>query len=406
MAIISISDVAEHNFKSLEEIERYIQEVKLSVDEADQLLRQFEAQFGRTAATAAGVEFKIDLKKGGTTIKKVGTKGILVNVYKKIVIPKMDTLRKNFSIVDELSDKLDILRSLESTVALHFKSKVGSGKTLEGIKRLRGQIEIKVKNALAFLQKVAQKHAPEPFTEFVQKTMDQLADEITFTSAANELYVSESVQGQFEFTHYVLVKGLTDDEGKAYPLVYIVFTCVLEPLNKKDVDINYYVNLLHDFSVPSKFDKGTKVDSVKGALMTLGSMLELENFSNTLGTIPMNLDSKKITKNTFSVRDFITSVEIDQHSISFILAKGVKTQEQINKLTEQLYVELKALLNHIKAKLKVRVVKELNKYKVTFYLTNVANSEQISVDDVEFLQEKFGLNDEKLRRVVRIINGG
>lgn len=409
MAIQSLSDVAEHNFRSLEEIERYLDSLKLSVNEYDALLDQYQKQFARDESTSAPIEFKINVKKGELTpLKRREGQHIVIQKYKNVRIPKIDRLRKNFGIVDDLYEKLDVLRNLESTVSLHFDKKTGAGKTLQGIRTLKKQVEQKVKVALNFLEKIGSKYEPSPFKDFIQKVADKLSDEIQFEDYSNYVYVHENAQGNLQFTHYLKLDGVKDEEDKQFPELYVVFTNLLTKVTgSKSVSSSYYVNVLYEFQTPGKFEIGTAVDSVKGALLVIGSVLELElNFSSQLGVLPLNLDDKKITKEAFSAKKFISSVSIDERSIEFTFVKDVKTSSQAEEIASRLYLEVKALLSHIRAKMKVRVNKELGRYKAIFTLSNLAGPGQVSVDDVKPLMERLGVDEEKMKRIVRIINGG
>jgi len=406
MAIKSVSDVAEHQFRSLDEIERYLEELKGKMSDLDSLLKQYQSRFARTASTSA-LEFKINLKKSGQPMKVKRPGGvILTDRIQKVVIPKLDKLRANFSIVDELYENLDLLKTLESTVSLHFRSKKGSGQILSTIREMKKGAEAKIKGALDFLKKLGEEYEPEPFKELVEKTAVQISDEIDFEKSDQEIYVRENPDSHFEFTHYVRLEGVSDDEGNRFPELFLVFTCELYPQGTKNVHLGYFVNVLHEFAVPGKFDKGTSVDSIKGALLVLGSLLELENFSNQLGTLPLNLDKTKVKKESFSAKNQITSIEVNEREISFKLVKTVKKKSDADDLAHQLYPEVKAMIERTKAKLKMRTHKELGTWVITYTLSNLVGPGQVSVDDVEFLRDKFGVDDEKLRKVVRVINGG
>jgi hypothetical protein len=390
---------------SLDEVDRFLTEIKKKSDELTLLLQQYEKQAARAAnSQAAALEFKINVTKDGAPAKRKSP-NVIVDRFKKVVIPNITQLRNNFALVDDLYEKLDILRTLESTVSMHFQSKAGSGKTLDGIRRLTKQVETKIRDALKFLNRIASKHAPEPFVDFVQKTVDRVSDSLSFDSYEAALYVRETDSKTFEFTHYIRLLGLVDDEDKAYPEMYLVFTCVLTPTGKTEVQASYHVTVLSEFAVPGRFDTGTAVDSVQAAVLVIGSLLDMENFSNALGTLPIDLD-KKIDKNTFTVGKSVSQLEVDERSISFILAASVKSQSAVQAVTQQLYLEVKALLYRVKAKLKVRITKELGRYRVTFTLSNLAGPNQVSVHDLDFLRDKLGVDDDKLRKIVRVINGG
>ena len=128
MSIKNHAELAEHNFRSLEEIERYLKGMDEDVTNLGELLNQYERKFEKSKATAAATEFKISLDPTNKprTINNKGTP-MTVNRWQKVVIPKMEQLRSNFAIVDELYEKLDALHTLEGTLKSNFKARHGAG---------------------------------------------------------------------------------------------------------------------------------------------------------------------------------------------------------------------------------------------------------------------------------------
>jgi hypothetical protein len=407
MAIKSASEIAEHNFRSLEEMEDVLQEVEQDVNDLGQLVDQYERKFARAAAVAAPTEFKIVTQPTGKRLQmKKGSPLPSLKSWPKVAIPNLSQLKSNFTVVDELYDKLEVLQTLEGSLTANFKARHGAGKVLAGITRLRKVTESKIAKALRFLQNLATKHVPEPFTGLIDDTLQEVSVKVNYADYETFLYVHENEGGNFQFTAYIRLLSVQDEEGRAYPDLYLVFTCELRPnpANKKEVSLTYYVTVLHSFATPGKFSLGTEVDSVRGAVMVLGTQLELENFSNSLGVLPLPID-KKLTKDAFSVKDKIHSLEVDDSAMTFVLKSVVKTSE-VNAIREQLYVEIRAMLFRFKAKLKMRQFKsESGKTAIQFTFTNLADSSQVSLNDLDFLKTRLGLDDDKLRRVVKIING-
>lgn len=404
MPIQDLSNAAEHNFRTLEEIERYLETLKQRFVENVTLLHKYEVQFARTEQ-AATTEFKINVTKTGKPMKRRAGPHIQVNKFKRVAIPDVEKLSKNFALVDELFGMLDTLKTLESIAMVNFKGKPGVGKIVEGIKQRRAVTEKAIKKAQDFLTNIGEKKEPTVFKDFVEQISKILEAHLDYEDFENFVYLTPDQNSRFRFTHYLRLIGLTDDENNEYTELYVVFTCILIPIGKKQVEAEYYVNVLYEFQTPGKFETGTRVDAAKGAALVIGTILEQENFANTLGTLPLNLDESKIKKEQFGVKGKIFSVEVDEKTISFNLNKGVKEGE-IARIVQQLYVDVKGLVHRVRAKLKVRVTKALGRHKITFTLSNVAGDGQVSVDDAKWLQEQFGVDDDKLRRIVRIINGG
>ncbi len=405
MPIVSLSDVAEHQFRSLEEVERYVNDLSLKIKEHLNLLNRYEVQFAKTEVTAA-IEFKINVDKSGKLMKKRKGSQIAVQKFKKIVIPDAAKLQKNFAIVDELFDDLDKLKTVESIVSVNFRHKPGAGQMIEGIRTRRKITENGIKKAREFLTQVGAKYEPTEFKEFVQNVADVLSKNLDYDDYENSVYVTPNGPAGFRFTHYIRLIGLEDDDGNTFPELYLVFTCLLSPLGSKKVEAEYFVNVLYEFQTPGKFETGTEVDSVKGAILVLGSILDNENFANRLGTLPLNLEDTKIKKDQFSVKGKIFSFEVGDKTLTFNLLKGV-SQSDAEDVVKKLYIDVKGLLYKTRAKLRIRgPYKEGGRFKIVFTLANLAKDGQVSVDEMAWLKEMIGVDDEKIRRIVRIINGG
>jgi hypothetical protein len=403
MTIISLSDLAEHNFRSLEEVEKYVNTLTLKIREDLSLLNKYEIQFAHTE-TSATLELKVNVTKTGKARKTRAGQHIMVQKFKKVVIPEAGRLAKNFAVLDELFDDLDKLKTVENIVSVSFRAKPGAGKMIEGIKTRRKITEKGVQKAQEFLTRIGKKYEPTPFKEFVQAIFDKLVEELDYDSTEQFIYVTPDQNQRLRFTHYLRLIGLEDDEGRVLPELYLVFTCIITPIQKKQVEAQYWVNVISEFQTPGKFETGTEVDTVKGAVLDIGMKLDSENFANTLGTIPLNLD-KTPKKEQFSVKKKIFSIEVDEHSISFVLNKGVKDQE-INSIIENLYGDVKGLLHKMRAKLKVRVSVELGRKKIVFTLANLAKDGQATMEDLRWIQEMTGIDDDKLRKITRTVNGG
>jgi hypothetical protein len=400
--LLATSEIAEAPFRSLQEIDDYLDEqVKKKLDELDALIRQYQLQFSRNEVKSA-LEFKIG--RGANRTDQT-TKEFKVERLTKVVIPKLDTLRQNFKVVDELSDQVDAMETLYNKTMLDCGGMRGLADVLKKIKAMQKSAEVKMDKALVFLRTVGEKYSPTPFKELVQATMTTVAAGLNFKSFDQFIYGYETKDQNMAFTYYVQLKGLTDEQGEIYPSFFLVFTCVLKQSEERaKVTPNYYVTVMHEFATPGKYMLGKQVGSASQAATALGVLLDLENISSAIGTLPHNLDPKKVSKNKFSPASKIEKLEVSPDAFTFTMVPAVK-QDEFNKIMVILYKEMKSMWSHIKkARIRVKPSMEGVKHVVRFTLTTPAGTGKVSVQDVDFLKEHFDMSDDKIRKVVQILN--
>jgi len=140
----------------------------------------------------------------------------------------------------------------------------------------------------------------------------------------------------------------------------------------------------------------------------IATLLDLENYSSALGVVPlaiqMNVDPTTIHPNMFEYRDVISKIAVDEHTISFKLRQELNKPEAITEIAAQIYKELKALMKTRNVRLTMKIEKEGRATVLKFNIVRIAEGGEISEYDLEFLRDKFGLNQTQLRKISNIIN--
>lgn len=402
--MLGMTEVADNPFRSLQEVDTYLNTIKTKINEAESLLRQYETLFTKQAATAADIEFTINTDGPAQRDKK----GAVIKLDKidKIVVPKLDNLRKNFAVVDDLSDQVEQLDALYNSVSVNFRGVRGSNDMLKNIKAMQAQAEKKMNAALQFLNSVGEKYVPDPFRKMVEATLAIVSPNLEFKDHHTFIYGYETKDSNLAFSVYIQLRGLKDEEGNQYPHFFIVFSCVLKNSEERGkVDPLYYVTVMHDFTTPGKFMPGKQVANPGAAASALGLLLEMENVNTAIGVLPHGLDPNKISKNKFAEGSQVYKIHVDANSLTFELLKSV-TKSQASEIATSIYKDVKGILAHIKkAQIKVKLYEEGGRWNVRYTLTNLAREDQVSINDLDFLAEHFDLDEEKLRRVVKVING-
>jgi hypothetical protein len=406
--LFGVTEIASTQFRSLSDAERHLKKIQEEIKDAAAMLRNYEAQFARVErhpVMAADLTFIIN--SGDDNKKKSGK--IVSDRIDKIVIPKLDTLKKNFDVVDAISEKIKELEGMEANVAVNMKGMRGQPELLKAIKSTKAAADAQMKAALEYLETVGQKYAPTPFKEFLKAVSAKLNQDLEFDKSIISVYAWTAPTEENTFTVYIHLKNFKDDNGDIYPDFYIVFTCVLAPISgdKHQLSIEYYVTVMHDFESPGKFHQGRRVYNVKEAMVEIGHLLSMENISHSIGTLPHGLyrrdeEFKNAMKQGAGAR--VDKVEIDPSSLTFWFFKNVK-QAEAQKLMSSMYVDVKALMSHIRgASLKMRQVEEDGRLGVKFSLINLAKEGQLNVQDLDWLKSTFSLRDDQVRDIVKVIN--
>lgn len=403
LQLLTSTEVADGPFRSLTEVDRYLDAVKNNLTELEALLRQYQTHFSKIES--ATTEFVVNRDDKPDLPKRGG--GVKITGFDKVVVPKLDTLRKNFSVVDELADQAEMLDSLYNTVSVNFRGVRGTNDTLKNIKAMKKSADTKMQAALKFLATVGQKHVPTHFEQMVEATIAYVSPNLTFSKNETYIYAYETKEGHLSFSVYIKLHDLEDDEGSVHPQFYIVFTCVLKPNteDKKRVDAFYYVTAMPSFSPPGRYPLGKSISDPAKASAALGLILDMENVSTAIGVVPHNLDPDKIKRDKFSVGSMVHDIKVDPDTITFTFLKTA-SKERIQDAVRTLFMELKAMLAKMRgSRLKVKPGMADGRYFVQFMVTNLAKEHEISLRDIDFLKEHFPqLDDTKIRQVVKVIN--
>lgn len=412
--LLTKAEAAEKTFRTLPEVDSLLEKIKEKIADLDELTKSFQTQFARAekaceasavgdAETAGPFSFKVDFKDGDAPkSRKIDIK---TQKLDKVVVPKPEILRKNFDLVVELYDQLETLQNVYNSVSTNLRGVKGSVDTLKKIKGMISLAQAKINKALGFLATVGEKYAPQPFRKLVESTIELVEQGLDFQGYENYLYATETPHKELQFTHYVVLKGLTDNDGNQFPSFYIVFTCLLRPDDGKVIP-EYYVTVMHEFAAPGTFGLGKQIENNRGAQTAIFTLFHLENVSNALGTVPHNIDPEKLTRDRFSIALAIKSVEATPSTITFVLLKNTP-KKAIPEIAGKLYNELKAkITGRMKnVRLKAKVVRTESGYAaVEFSLMNLAQNDEVNVHDLDYLKEVLKVDDAKMRQIIKILN--
>lgn len=399
-------------FRYLDDAVRYLDQMKEETRETDQIIKQMKKSLAyllnpkqeikAALVTAAGMEFVInDDEDAGKAKRSRMRKKINPELIKEIAVPNLNKLKSQYKLSEDLYEKHRTLEAMQTQLAMQFPDRRGEAfdAAMGSLKSLTDKVASQLKEVLSFLSDVAEEHVPNEFKKYMNAVSAEVSEHVLFEDSNLFLYVHVDSEGELVFTYYMMLINATNDEGRTTPHLYISIQWKVMA-NEVEAQIN------HEFENPDKLLKtgGTSVDSAGEAVKAISHLLDLEDFSTSLGTVPLSQQFRKapdqLDPNMFSFKQFISKLEVDNDELVFKLRKGV-TKEQAKEITYQLFQEVKQLIKNSRtAKLKVTYTNK----EIRFHIASVAKGLDVSTYDAQFLQERFGLSDAQLRKVVNVIN--
>lgn len=333
----------------------------------------------------------------------------------KVVIPQVKKLKDQYALVEDLYKQMRVLESVETQVTMQFRDSRDLPKILRGIQDKKKELARGLREVFQFLKDVANAHVPKAFKEYVAAVAAELAEHVVFRASRTLLYVTVSDKGSLIFTSYIVLEDALNEDGELAPQLYISIQWNQGLMKQgKEVEAPYIKLWLdHDLELPNGLARrswGQSVSSVNTAVRAIGTMLDLENFSSSIGVVPLSLrlkiDPGAISKKDFSFRDYIqrVAVDTDKNLLRFTLSrvKGVD-KNSIQEIAKALYPEVQAMMRGSRTtRMRMKIEREADNWHIDFIVTEIARGTAISLNDLEFLRTRFGLNDRQLRKVSQI----
>lgn len=399
------------NFRYMQDAQRFINDLNKEVDESRQLLKKQQQMLGASFAalrvTAATMVFDLTPSSGKeqrSLIRQMKHK--IDPELTNVVVPNMKKLQSQYNMAEDFYEKLRGIEQAETQVQMAFHNR--RGPEYEALMRqfqvLKDKVQDALKECLQFLSDVAHKHVPDTFQKYVDKVAELVNEHVIFRDSQTFMYVSVDPEGNLVFTAYLMLQDVANDEGQVAPHLYISIQWVVAKDNPTvSVDLN------HEYEVPNKLlGQGEIVESVGEAAKAIATLLDLENYSSALGVVPlaiqMNVDPTTIHPNMFEYRDVISKIQVDEHTISFKLRPQITKPEAITEIGAQIYKELKALMKMRGVRLTMKTEKAKTGSVLTFNIVRISEGGDMTEYDLEFLRDKFGLNQTQLRKIANIIN--
>lgn len=395
---------SEVTFPTWEALRKYLDQLNKEIDEDGKFIKkQNELLSSRYLSTASDV-FRFGISSPGTT---PGAKAPdLSKAPIDISTKNLKELKSQYALVEDLNRKYRVLEDTLVQIRMTFKDKRDAKDVENSVRVMQQKVQTQLKTIFTFLNKLATKHVPKAFTKYVTSVSGAIKDNIYHSKSANHLYISVDDEGRIVFTDYLLMQDALNNEGSVTPVLYIVIQSV-SPLEDGDSVAGTYVYLLHEFEAPQHLldsGDGVRVRDTSSAVKAVNRLLELEDFSTALGVLPFgpNMD-QKVSLDLFSFRDVMEDVKVSDEGMIFTFKNGTD-KSTVSKAAAQLLPEVKSMFKKFRAQLRlVPGTDAKGRPTLEFKLLNISGPRDLSVYDVEWLKDKFGLSNTDIRKIITIL---
>jgi hypothetical protein len=265
--------------------------------------------------------------------------------------------------------------------------------------KLKTEVEVTLHKLFISLNDVAKGHAPKEYLKFMEKLASELSakEHLKAERVKSYTYAALDKEGQLVFAGYIILEGVINDQGKIAPALYIVL--------KWTVGGEVEVFIEHDFVAPTLLNDGIPLESTKEAVKAIEQQLALEGFSTQVGNLPAITQIREpaggLRPDAFAAGEHIKAVRADKDELIFELK--THKEKEVEAIAYQIFPDVKAIVKNRRAT-SVRMKSTGN--IVTFTFTNMEPGKGVHPSDLDFLIDKYHLNNNQTRRLVNTINRG
>jgi len=382
-------------FRSMEDVKRFLAEQSNEMDLERQLVDHGLTQMAKMVKAAPTQV--MDFSGGGKGGRVKRTSNIDFPVVK---VPNIQQLKEHYAQAEKLSERYKYITNTENEFKMNFAGEKGGNfdQVIGSFQKLKGEIEATLKDLFQALGQVAEGHAPPEYKKFVQALADEIEANrhIEADGLQTMTYAALSKDGELIFAGYIILINAVNDQQKVLPHLYITI--------KWTVGANVELFIEHEFVAPTLLHDGVTIDSLKSAAQAIASQMALEGFSSQIGNLPVAMQIREpnggLRREAFSAKDWIKDVTAEADELKFVLTTA--DPRKVEEVQNQIYMELRALLKRKRSTtIRARHVENI----VTFTFSNLEHGDGLHPSDLSWLEDKYGLDQQKLRRLVNVING-
>jgi hypothetical protein len=392
--------LAEKAYRSVREVENDLEKINDTVTDSLALLKAYQKNIERSGS-AIIVNVGEPAPKNSPRAPG-GAKPELVK-----------NLEKNFIVIQSLNDARTSLETLEAKLRTSSKTLGGdANQALKSLEVVRKKVFKGLQDALTFVSSEAIKTMPEEFSGFTDKLKILVSRSMTYESVNTFAYMFVNNGTTLCYSTYMQLKDLIDDKGNRLPELFVVASL---DLGKSRAENKYYLDILFEFEPPSNklLTSAINPNKMADVANSLADLLNVSHFANTIQRIPIRLliSPESLTRDLFSYSEYIDTIEVPDdgsNQINFWLKPDVTDKPLIDDIAKQLYLDFKGLASstnaHLRTAFPMKKKGGVTRQVITFFVIRQSGSPAANPEDLDFLKERFNLNDGTVARILQTIN--
>ena len=391
------------SFRYVDDVLRALKDISDELDALQNMARKHRVILRSSAITERAGEGDITLninRHGGLTINN--SPNLKAMGLKK---EDLESMKKNYIVIRETYRKFNDLIQIENEFKTKFAGALEAPKVIALIRQLRFKAQNTLDDAFNFLQEVARRSMPPAMEKFCKEFEKMLRGGLKFREGNRYTYIYED-EGTIVFTEYMHLKDLVDDNGQTHPNKFVT---VSYRVGGPAPAAPFFINVLDQYQPPGEFPLGRGAINVKYAQRILAIMLEQDRFATSLGKLPLQdvMNPGALKPSMFLYESYIQKIESTENELTFVLKNTVKKfdGELISKISNQLFREMTGHTQKRRVRLAMSVEEGSVPIRVVFmFVTDLKGKEVVTVEDLQFLKERFNLDDADIHMMVERIN--
>lgn len=389
-------------FRSLNEAERFINELGLEISDIEKLLDQQQDQVQASVKQLKILAESFNLVVNDNGTDKSVTKLNLGN--DKVKVPGgVKQLKTNYALLQELIAKEEALANSETVILLTFKDDPKTKPLLNKIQQLKNKVSKEKDAIIAFLNDIATSTVPPSFNKYVFSVAESIVDHINLTEDQYDVYYYlTTVDNCLLYSAFIELRNVVNSDGEQINVMYIALHW---RVGTDKVEQSMRLSLTYSWSDPVELFNDSKlvVTSVANAIDTADKMLEAEDFAVDIGVQPLSNKLKQgiklnqIDLTTLNLQGKIKKLEVEPDEIVVTLARQPK--DQLKEIQAQVYLGVQKLFVR---GTKLRMSVSSNGLVLKFTVTNYTQGKQFTSQDIEYFKS-WGLTERQIKKIEVIL---
>ena len=383
-------------YSTPEEARRDISMINRSLKQIDRQIDQFQEAL---AFAYQRINAAITLRdsKGRKKVALDTNKSKIKNIPARAL--KDNEIAKTFTQLQMLTEQRSIINNIIIQLEQNFDQERNVIRMLTDARKTRKKLEKSLTKARKVSDQLASRHLPKAFENRVKSVYNKLRNQMINRFEDSSLqFIIAKVDRTIQYTGYINLTELRDDEGFTYSDFYIVIAQVLYPTGASV----YHLTTLTDFRLPGKFSfsKYSKIDKLQNIGQLVSERLASEKFVSKVSPKKLPLTPEQIQFN----HQKIERTNVRDNRIYVTLKK--KTSKATANATR---IDLQGqLTNLVKARfprnrdvIRGRIYKSGDKWRIQFVFTISRNYRGVMLDNKtrEKFKDILNISDKQLNRL-------